>query len=208
MVKVVRPDGGLVRTFVAPGGRWYAAPHWSPDGRHLAVVERAAPPAEETVVLLPVGGGTGRRLGRGTFQQLSWAPNGRFLVARGTVSGKSPHGLTHVTGRDLWVVPVTGGAPRRLTFLSPARYEYEWGEFCGERVHERGARDPVVSADSRRVAFATNAAHWDGRGGRSWDVRTVGIDGNGASTVYRSAPPRCVAGKVVSTVARPLDWFS
>ena len=206
VIKVMRPDGRLVRRFVAPGDHSYAAPRWSPDGRHLAVIERVAMAGDGTIALLPARGGPARRLGRGTFDQIAWAPDGRFLVARGTVFGKDKFGVTSATGWDLWVVPATGTEPRRLTFLSPARYEDNGGEFCGEKVHERGARDPVVSADSRRVAFATNAAHWRGHGGRSWDVRTVGVDGKGASTVYRAAQPRCVAGKVQSTVARPLEW--
>ena len=206
VIKVMRPDGRLVRKFVAPGDHSYAAPRWSPDGRHLAVVERAPMSDDGTIVLLSARGGRVRRLGRGAFQQLAWAPDGTFLVARGTVFVKHMSGERSATGWDLWIVPASGAGPRRLTFLSPARYEYTWGEFCGEELHERGARDPVVSADSRRVAFATNVAHWRGHGGRSWDVRTVGIDGKGATTVYRSAPPRCVAGKVQSTVARPLEW--
>ena len=220
VVKVVRPDGALVRRYVAPRGGSYAAPAWSPDGRHLAVVERPSiePFDDGTVVLLPVGSGaTARRIGRGTFDQLAWAPDGSLLVARGWVFGTVGRARSvHPTGHDLWVVPASGAAPRRLTFFTPADRD-GFPTFCGRGADDYGAGDPVVSPDSRRVAYSTNAAHL-AHGGYSWDVRVVGVDGKDASVVHRSPAPRCVPEKVRNgdkartvdrihgVVARPLAW--
>jgi hypothetical protein len=207
VIEVMTPAGRSLRTYVAPRGGWYAAPMWSPDGRHIAAVYRPnVADAVWSLVLLPVGRGPSRTIGRGEFDQLRWAPSSRFLVARAVVRGPHPgYSGTANTGWDLWVVPVKGGQ-RRLTRLAPpVRRDYA-GRFCENSYSELGASDPVVSPDSRLVAYSTNTPHKD-RAGRGWDVHVIGVDGRGQRTVWRSPPSRCAGYmEIHATIARPLGW--
>jgi len=207
VIDVMTTAGRVLQTYIAPRGGWYAAPMFSPDGRFVAAVERRNDVRlKPRIVLLRVGSTARRAIGEGKFDQLAWAPNGAFVVARGAVTGPHPgYSERATTGYDLWVVPVNGKGPRRLTRLAPA-VRRDSVYYCGRSLGEVGVMWPVVSPDSRLVAYATNAAH-RGRNAASWDVQAIRADGTGQRTLWRAAAPRCLASTQVSgEVARPLGW--
>ena len=85
---------------------------WSPDGRVLAFSVRSANEIRSRIALLSLADLTTRPLTSPPHQELdeepAFSPDGlRVAFARGSVGG---------LGRDLFVLPVTGGEPKRLTF--------------------------------------------------------------------------------------------
>jgi hypothetical protein len=106
---VVRPDGGLAGKFLASG----AAGSFSPTGDSVAIVERRQRPAGvHSVVTLITdlrNGGNAQRLygGPGTLTDLTWSPNGRWL-------------LVAYPGADQWVfIPVGhGGDPQPVAGIA------------------------------------------------------------------------------------------
>lgn len=210
VIVIVTPDGEQIGSFTAPGTGTYAAPVWSPQGKHIAAVERTVVKGKSRarVVLVDVDTGRSRPLGQGEFDQLAWAPNGTFLVARGAVTG-SYGGTPATTGHDLWVVPVSGAAPRRLTRHAPTTFQGTERStyYCDTYAHYVGVKDPVVSPDSRSVVFATNLPHRR-RAGRAWDLHAVNVDGTGSRTVWRAPAPSCGGSMTVrETTATPLGWL-
>jgi Tol biopolymer transport system component len=105
---------------------------WSPDGRYLACAC-----GEGGLVLLPAGGGPGRRL-LSPFSTAGWA------FPQWSADGRTLYHLTEDSGRVVAAVavPVDGGAPRVvLRFDDPSR---PWHRF-GFRV--RGDRFFVTLGD-------------------------------------------------------------
>jgi Tol biopolymer transport system component len=107
----------------------------SPDGRQIAMVSDDPSSKSSSVMLIPVAGGEPRELIRvnhpQNFQVLTWAPDGRDLLLRKTLSAA---GQDH----ELWLVPISDGKPRKVT----SNLSIE-GAFV--RVHP----------DGRQVAFMT-----------------------------------------------------
>jgi dipeptidyl aminopeptidase/acylaminoacyl peptidase len=93
-----------------PGGAWAVnTATWSPDGKTLAVVLQES--GWDKVYLLPAAGGKPKPLTKGDSEDENpvYSPDGRFLAI---VSNRD-----HPEERHIWIVPVNGAAPRRLTNL-------------------------------------------------------------------------------------------
>jgi Tol biopolymer transport system component/tRNA A-37 threonylcarbamoyl transferase component Bud32 len=105
-------------------------PAWSPDGRRIAFVRRGA------IHLISPLGGPDRKVSdlpvRGL--PLSWSPDGRWLAAVRAASADE----TTPEARSIYLVPVEGGEPRRLTQAQPAGFD----------------QAPALSPDGRRLAYA------------------------------------------------------
>lgn len=208
VIRVMTVHGTEWTSFTAPGNGTYVALAWSPFGGDIAAVERLdSATAKPAVVLIDSFDGARRVIAYGDYDQLRWAPNGEFLVARGVVTAYSSEHRTRVrTGWDLWVIHLDGRPARRITRLAPTTRTASPVSFCGASTTELGVWDPVISPDSRVVAYATNAAY-RAKGGRSWDVEVVGVDGRGRRAVWRGPPPRCTGyNGLTTTVARPIGW--
>ena len=83
-------------THVCPSGL-QGSPTWSPNGKYIAY---AAGECGTHIYVMPVAGGSARKVTTGRGQQPAWSPNGRTILYR------SPAGFS--------VVPVGGGNPRLL----------------------------------------------------------------------------------------------
>jgi eukaryotic-like serine/threonine-protein kinase len=114
--------------------KFEAAPSWSPDGRQIAFLRWSS--GNATIHLVSPLGGTARKLIDAPWEgPLSWSPDGRWLAA---VRPRSENAATEGAG-GVWLVPVQGGEPRRVTEPQP----------------EGNDRAPAFSPDGLRLAYAS-----------------------------------------------------
>jgi Tol biopolymer transport system component len=111
---------------------------WSPDGRHIAFVRRSRSGIGAIHLISPLGGAD-RKLSDlpvagGSGGNMSWSPDGQWIAAGREVSSAE----TTPAAGGVYLVPVSGGEPRRLT-----------------RAHQGGMdRAPALSPAGRRLAYA------------------------------------------------------
>lgn len=81
-IRVLAPDGSLVRTLTAPEGAVFESLAIDPAGARAAVVHRFPSARRSEVVSRPISGGRARRLfaGDGRLADLAWSPGGRWLL--------------------------------------------------------------------------------------------------------------------------------
>jgi Tol biopolymer transport system component/DNA-binding winged helix-turn-helix (wHTH) protein len=102
------PVGGGLPQPVLKGAEHWNTPWPSPDGTRIAVVRRSAAGFE--LVVHDLGNGHDRTIAeKGAILAPRWSPNGRLLAWSG---GWRPD---EVGSGGVWVCPVEGGSPRRLT---------------------------------------------------------------------------------------------
>jgi Tol biopolymer transport system component len=107
-IRIVRAAGGQPRT-VARGFR----PTWSPDGRRIAFLRYPPQTDEATLWLAPSRGGRPHVLAHAVADSsLSWSPGGRWLAF--TRHGLHSRPCDPIACAGLYVVPTSGGRPRRL----------------------------------------------------------------------------------------------
>jgi Tol biopolymer transport system component len=110
----IRPVGKL------PAGIYYT-PKWSPDDRHIAMVQDLGGTNFATsLIVVEVESGTARRVeGDNAFQGLAWTRDGSALV----VSSAQGSAMSYPPSYNLWAVPIAGGPPTQLTF-GESSYEF------------------------------------------------------------------------------------
>ena len=78
----------------------------SPDSTHLAISDQSQPDHQSSVYLVPIGGGTPRRVTQNSPSYWhGWSPDGATLAFVGQRNGEF----------DIYTISVTGGAETRLT---------------------------------------------------------------------------------------------
>jgi Tol biopolymer transport system component len=124
--------GGPIACIIRPG----AGATWSPDGSRLGFLRPAGAESPVELVTARADGTDVRVLLRGDSQypfprQPAWSPDGTHLaVVRGTGG---------IAG-ELWLVPASGGAPRKLSDESPAVF----------------SQAPVFTPDGRGLVYSSN----------------------------------------------------
>jgi serine/threonine protein kinase/Tol biopolymer transport system component len=99
--------------FLGNAGNAASRPAWSPDGSLIAAAVFSSSQegqVEESIVVIPVSGGSERTLAKGRWrglQELSWLPNGSAVIV-----GASPGFLMP---SQLWKVSYPGGVVTRIT---------------------------------------------------------------------------------------------
>ncbi len=136
------PDGRFIAFFrqSTTGGAYYLVPslggaerkladsyagqsslNWSPDGKFLVVVDKVSPKdSRPSIVLISIESGQKRTMTSPPGPYLAsptFSPDGKNLAF---VEGLG--GLAH----DIYVAPVTGGEPQRLTFDNRGIYGLTW----------------------------------------------------------------------------------
>ena len=173
---------------------------WSPDGSLVAFSRSGGGVAQE-IWLMPSAGGQPRRL---------WQdPPG--VVSADPVFTPDGRGIVHTSSRggatNLWVMPMDGTAPVRLTsgsgpdqFPSVARtgaiafqnsrtratllvHRFEGGTTRTVATHHSFLWAPAFSPDGHEIAFSRNEV--DG----SWHVWTVPVDGGAARQITSGRLP-------------------
>jgi Tol biopolymer transport system component len=132
----------------SPVGDMFCSLTWSPDGKSLAFAARETADEAVGIFLLNVETGEKRRLtalppGAHSDLQPAFSPDGRTVAFLRESS---------FPGRDIWLVPVSGGEPRRLT------------------TDETRIDSPTWAPDGRSIVFSSL------RGGpaRLWRIATGG----------------------------------
>lgn len=124
----------------------------SPDGRLLAISDQSQEEHRSLVYVLPIGGGTPKRLTQNAPSYWhGWSPDGQTLAFVGERNGNF----------DIYTIPVTGGEEKRLTtapglddgpdYSPDGKYIYFNSERTGKmqiwRMHADGAEQEQITSD-------------------------------------------------------------
>jgi eukaryotic-like serine/threonine-protein kinase len=174
-VKLVGETNALRLTTDAAPEEW---PAWSPDGKRIAF-KRSEPGAPGIWLVSPLGGAEQKLADVQTLGQMSWSPDGKWLAV---TRGFTPDNVGDVRG--IFLVPVDGGEPRRLSDPKEPAFD----------IH------PGFSPDGRLLAYASCASTY------SCDVFVQQLD----SSYNPREPPRRITrqGLYVSGIAWSRDGRS
>ncbi len=149
------------RLYTAPRPLW-ATLSWTPDGKTLAFPETSPNSYRSWIALLTPGSSTTRPLtsppGEARDAGAVFSPDGsKVAFIRGTIAG---------VVNDLYVVPASGGEPKRLTFDNQPMFGVTWSSDGHDIVFssQRGGQDSLwrVSASGgvpQQVPGAGSAAY-------------------------------------------------
>jgi TolB protein len=124
----------------------------SPDSQWLAISDSSQPDHQSSVYVLPIGGGSPRRVTKNSPSYWhGWSPDGKTLAFTGQRNGEF----------DIYTIPVTGGEETRLTtarglddgpeYSPDGEYIYFNSERTGRmqiwRMHPDGSNQEQITSD-------------------------------------------------------------
>jgi Tol biopolymer transport system component len=170
-IYVIPALGGTERrAYTGPATIFSGSLDWSPDGKVLAFSQSAADKTHAWIALLSLADSSTRRLTSPSGQDLDHAPafspdGSTVAFVRGIVAG---------VVSDLYVVPITGGEPKRLTSDGrPISNQFTW------------------TWDGREIVFSSyrggSNSLWriSASGGTPWPVAGVGVGADNPSLSLR-----------------------
>ncbi len=110
-----------------------ALPSWSPDAHEIAFV-RFGPDGGRIHLVSPLGGADRKVSDFRALGAAAWSPDGRWLAVGLDVGANASRDVA-----GIFLIPVTGGEPRRLTRASGSGYDL----------------GPTFSPDGHRLAYAS-----------------------------------------------------
>ena len=132
--------------------QFLSRPRIAPDGQRVAFVTTTIDASKHeyrsSIWVAPIDGGEAQRFTSSTANASSpeWSPDGRWLAFVSERESEAMGKDAKKQGKDkpqVWVLPVTGGEARQLTFM------------------EHGASSPVWSPDSKRLLFSAQVGPAD-----------------------------------------------
>jgi eukaryotic-like serine/threonine-protein kinase len=136
---------------------------WSPDGRSLAIADKASPDEPDAIFLLAIETGEKRRL---------TAPRGSRSIGDGRPAFAPDGGTLAFIRKDsnifystIWVQPLAGGSAERLPFEGYSVYDVDWTPDSAAVVasagrHQEGSRlwrVPISGAEPSPLPLGENA---------------------------------------------------
>jgi Tol biopolymer transport system component/DNA-binding winged helix-turn-helix (wHTH) protein len=134
-VKLVGASNPVRLTTDPAPERW---PAWSPDGKRIAF-QRNRPGAPGIWLVSPLGGAEEKLADVRAMGQMSWSPDGKWLAA-----ALAPAKSNADNVGDLFLVPVDGGEPRRLSSPKAPAFDI----------------DASFSPNGRLLAYSSCASVW------------------------------------------------
>ena len=175
----IRPDGSGLRR-LTPSGSDIGLFEWAPDGNRIAYLDR------QGALRLVRPDGRGRVLLAASSPlrspwSLSWSPDGKAIavLARDPADGP-PTPPNAVSDLRIYVVPIGGGAPRRLP--SGDVIDFDWSPQGDEIVYADGAgRQRIIRTDGSKPRPFFPRPQSRGKGLPTWspDGAHVGFIGFG-----------------------------
>jgi len=180
-VMIVPSTGGDAK-FLARG----MSPAWSPDGKRIAYcyerrsIER--PTGKATISIIPAEGGEAKELMNydGYVNILDWSSDGRYIgfcYSYDRVNdGPNPIPDSPGSGRDIYIVPVTGGEPKRLTRIDNKKLNFF---------------SPRWSPDGKKIAFLcldVTGAEETGTPSKPSCIYTIDVEGGEPKLVTDEDP--------------------
>ena len=110
----IMPVSGGPPTQSVHGDFYVRKPRWSPDGQRIAFLDAKGVNQVQLCVVVVTSGQVKRLTEPGVVGEVAWSPDGKSLAFLRLKREKEVSHYPEMEG-DLYVLPATGGAPKRIT---------------------------------------------------------------------------------------------